>query len=225
MRLRTISIAALIVVANVTNVRADLLLGAQIGGGPLRLDDLEDFWDDFGIHHDTDPLAFNWELSGTWRFAARHAVRLAAGRITTSVDLFIVSAFDPPFSMGFWTSEQNFTAIPISLSYEFSIWATTPGAVTMAGVGGDYYMAEIEGLEVSYHDDPLLAGAYHGSREGNGYGFHGYLRQTALIAENLSLSGMLRGRWADSMAFDDSDGDFPVEFMSLDLSLGIEWRI
>lgn len=219
MRLGTILIGALFVTLAATPTRADILLGVQAGAGYLRLGDLEDFWDQFGINHNTDDLAFQWEVSGTWRFAPRHAVRLSVERITTSINLYFLSPF------GSLLSEQNLTTVPICASYEFAIATTPSGASTLLGLGGGIYATEIEGNELNYFGDPALDSIVHHSREGTGYGFHGYLRQTAPISERLAISGMLRGRWADGMAFDDSEQDVPVDFTDFDFAVGLEWKI
>lgn len=219
MRLRILSIAAVMVMLSVAGVRAELLIGAQAGAGPLGFDDLEDFWDDFDLHHDTDPLAFYWEIAGTWRFAERHAARLAVERITTSVTLF----FSDPF--GTLRSEQNFTAIPVSLSYELALTRSASGAATSLGVGASMYWSELEGNSEFYASDPAFNSVYHSSREGEGYGFHGYVKQVAPITERLFLSGMIRGRWADAMSFEEDDGSVPVNLSGLDVSLGVEWEI
>lgn len=219
MQLRALSIAAAMVMASVGGVRAELLIGAQAGAGPLRFDDLEDFWDDFDLHHDTDPLAFYWEIAGMWRFAERHAARLSVERITTSVT---VSLSDP---FGTLRSEQNFTAIPISLSYELALTRSASGAATSLGVGASVYWSEFEGNTEFYAADPSFDSIDHSSRKGEGYGFHGYVKQVAPITDRLFLSGMIRGRWADAMSFEDEDGSVPVNLSGLDVSLGVEFEI
>ena len=205
--------------------RAELLVGGQIGAGHLQLGELEDFWNEFSIGHDADDLALHWELSATWRFAERHAVRLSVERITMSIMLHDPAYFDPPFSMGFLLSEKNFETVPVSISYEFVLHQSTRGASTLAGAGAGVYISEIEGNEVFYHEDPLLSSVYHGSRKGEGYGFHAYVRQSAPILDHLSLTGMLRGRWADGMAFDDSERDYAVDFVDFDVAVGVEWNM
>ncbi len=222
MRLGSILVGAVIVTLSATATRAEVLLGVQAGAGYLRFGDLEDFWDEFGVNHHNDDLAFQWEVSGTWRFAPRHALRLSVERITSSVALHAVSA---PLATAFFYSDQNFSTIPVCISYEFALRRSEQGALTLAGVGGGVYMSEIEGDVVSYSEDPLSAGTQHDSRDGTGYGFHAYLRQTAPISERLSISGMVRGRWADGMAFDEGDDDVAVDFTDIDFAVGLEWKM
>ncbi len=222
MRLGSILVGTVIVTLAVGTSRAEVLLGLQAGAGHLRLSELEDFWDEFDVSHDTDDLAFQWEVSGTWRFAPRHAVRLSVERITSSTALHAVSA---PLATSFFYSDQNFETIPVCIGYEFTLRRSGHGALTLAGVGGGVYATKIEGDVTTYSEDPLSAGTDFESRKGNGYGFHGYLRQTAPISERLSMSGMIRGRWADGMAFDDSEGEIPVEFTDIDFAVGLEWKI
>jgi hypothetical protein len=218
LRLRSIVAGTAIVVVLTAPVRAEVLLGGQVGAGPLRFNQLEDFWNDFNLHHDTNPLALYWELSATWRFAERHAIRLGIERITTSVVLYTI----PPF--GVLTTEQNFDAVPVCLSYEFLLLRSEGGSSTSLGLGGGIYRTEIEGIEAYYNEDPTFNSIQHHSREGEGYGFHGYVRQTAPITDRLSLSAMIRGRWADGMAFEEDDGSIPVDFTGLDVDLGLEWK-
>jgi hypothetical protein len=222
--LKSILLGAVIVIVAAGASRGDVLIGVQAGAGYLRFGELEDFWDEVGLSHHTDDLAFQWEVSATWRLAARHALRVSVERLTTSVALHTASDFGAPFGMAFLYSDQSFDTVPISLGYEFVLRGSERGASTLAGVGVGYYMTELEGEEVTYSDDPLLVGSLHHSREGDGYGFHGYLRQTAPVSNRLSLSGMLRGRWVDAMAFDD-DGDIPVDFTDFDFAVGLEWQI
>ena len=224
MRSSAILIGAVIVALAAGPSRGEVLLGVQAGGGYLRFDDLEDLWDEGGVNHHTDDLAFQWEVSATWRLAARHALRASVERISTSVQLYAVSDFGPPLGSAFLYSDQSFDTVPVSLGYEFTLRRSEGGAATLAGVGVGYYITELEGDQATYADDPLVVGSLPYSREGDGYGFHGYLRQTAPISERLSLTGMLRGRWADAMAFDD-DGEIPVDFTDFDFALGVEWKI
>jgi hypothetical protein len=189
----------------------------------LRLGDLEDFWDEVDINHHTDDLAFQWEISGTWRFAQRHALRLSVERITTSVAVHAAADLGPFAS--FLYADLEFETIPVCIGYEFALRRSEHGALTLAGLGVGYYVSELGGEEVYYEGDPVVAYSRHDTREGDGYGFHGYLRQTAPISDRLSLSGMLRGRWADAMAFDDADGDIAVDFTDFDFAVGLEWEI
>lgn len=219
MHLRSIVIGVGILVVSAGPLRADFSVGAQVGAGPLTLNELEDFWDELDLHHDDDALALCWELSAAWQFAQRHAMRVSAGQITASIEVYYV---DP--SLGALTSQQNFEAIPVCASYEFELLRCEHGASTWLGLGAGLYLTELEGNEASYigFPEPIIV---HHSRDGNGYGFHGYLRQTAPISERLSLSGMIRGRWADGMAFDDNEGDIPVDFTMVDVGIGLEWRL
>ncbi len=216
---------AVVVLFCATPSRAEFFIGAQVGAGRLQLHDLEDSWSEFGVGYDDDDLALQWELSATWRFAERHAIRLSVERITTEVILHHTVDFDPPTSMGFFWSEQNFETLPVSASYEFAMWCSQGRAATLIGLGGGIYFSEIEGDVVLYHDDPVLAGSFPDSREGKGYGFHLYLRQTAPITDRLFLSGSVRGRWADGMAFDDDARDIPMEIFDFDVVIGLEWEI
>jgi len=224
MRLAVMFFAAAIVTLGVNTSRGDVLLGVQAGAGFLRLDDLEEFWDEVGLHHNTDNLAFQWEVSATWRMAPRHALRLSVERITTTVVVYDAYTL-PPLGMFSLYSDQNLASIPISIGYEFAMRRSEQGALTLVGFGVGYYMSEFEGDEVFVSDDPSLTGSHHDSREGNGYGFDGYLRQTAPLSERLSMSGMVRGRWADAMAFDDSDATVPFKFTDFDFAVGLEWKI
>jgi hypothetical protein len=115
--------------------------------------------------------------------------------------------------------EWDFETFPVSASYELTLRGAEPGALTLLGVGAGYYMSEVTGKLVRTINPQT------DTRRGDGYGFHGYLRQTALIADHVSLSGMIRGRWADGMALDDNDGDVKVEFTGVDVSMGLEYRI
>lgn len=225
MRLGAILVSVGLLVVTASASRADFSVGAQLGAGHVALGELEDFWDEFGLNHDSDALALQWEVSATWRFASTHAVRLSVERITMSIAINDTLSFAPPFGLGFYWSDLDFESIPICVTYEFTLRASETRSLTLIGIGAGYYITELEDTSVLYHDDALVAGASSASREGHGYGFHGYLRQTAPISERLSLSGMLRGRWVDGMAFDDSDGDIPVEFTGFDIALGLEWKI
>lgn len=215
MRLGSIVVSVAIVAVFATTPHADVLIGAQIGAGHMPMSDWEDSWKGLGAGYDSDPLGLYWELSGTWSFADRHAARFSVGRITTSA--FVV--FDV-VSMFTTTINWDFETFPVCLSYEFTLRSSS-SALTLLGAGAGYYISELHGTAVSR--GPLVGD--HGTRSGDGYGFHGYLRQTAPISERLSLSGMVRGRWVDGMAFDDNDGDVPVEFSGFDMAIGLEWKI
>ncbi len=189
-----------------TAPRADDVLGAQIGAGYLPMNDWEDFWDGAVDGYHQDRLGLYTEFAFTSRFTQRHAVRFTFEWITTSASSE--------------TIDWDFETFPVSASYELTLRGAEPGALTMLGVGGGYYMSEVTAKE---HD--VINPSTDETRNGDGYGFHAYLRQTALIADRVSLSGMIRGRWADGFAFDDADDDIKVEFTGIDVSMGIEYRI
>lgn len=205
---RGVLIGVAIVMACASAPRADDALGVQVGAGYLPMSDWEDFWEEAVGDYQQDRLGLYTEFSFTSRFTQRHAIRFTFEWITTSA-----SAGDQ--------LEWDFETFPVSLSYELTLRGAEPGALTQLGVGGGYYMSSVETREHSTLPNPSLPEA----RNGDGYGFHGYLRQTALIADHVSLSGMIRGRWADGMAFDDADDDIKVEFTGFDVSMGIEYRI
>jgi hypothetical protein len=222
MRLGSILVGAVIVTLAVGTPRSEILIGAQAGGGYLRLGELEDFWDEAGVNYDSNDQAFQWEIAGTWRFARRHAVRLSVERITTLFAVHVAAV--GPFGAAFLYSDLEFETIPVCIGYEFTLRRSEHRALTLAGLGVGYYVSELGGEEVFYEGDPVVAYTRHDARDGDGYGFHGYLRQTAPISDRLSLSGMLRGRWADAMAFDDNEGDIPVDFTGFDVALGLDWE-
>lgn len=223
MRLRSMVVGVTILVACASAVRAEgISIGAQAGGGHYAFGDLEDAWNDFGIENDTDDLGFGWEFYATWSFAQRHAARVSVGRIGTSVSLHTLVLADP-FSV--LVAELDLKTIPICLSYEFALRESGGGARTLLGVGGGFYISEIETTEFDYSEDPLLEFGFTSNREGNGYGVHGYLRQTAPISERLALSGMISGRWVDALAFEDDDGSVAADFSGVDFALGLEWKL
>jgi len=203
---RAVLIGVGFVVLGATAPRADDSLGAQVGAGYLPLKDWEDFWEEAVGDYQQDRLGLYTEFSFTSRLTHRHALRFTFEWITTRA-----SAGE--------TLEWDFETFPVSASYELTLRGAEPGALTMLGVGAGYYMSTVEARN-DQTPNPTSE-----TRRGDGYGFHGYLRQTALIADHLSLSGMIRGRWADGMAFDDNDGDLKVEFTGVDVSMGIEYRI
>ena len=206
MHVRTVLIGVAIVMVCARAPRADDALGAQIGAGYLPMNDWEDFWEGAAGDYQQDRLGLYAEFSFTSRFTQRHAVRFTFEWITTSA-----SAGE--------TLEWDFETFPVSASYELTLRGAEPGALTLLGVGAGYYMSSVE-TRLGQTPNPTSD-----TRNGDGYGFHGYLRQTALIADHVSLSGMIRGRWADGMAFDDADGDIKVDFTGIDVSMGIEYRI
>jgi hypothetical protein len=216
MRLGSIAVGVAVLVLFARSPRAgEVLIGAQVGAGHMPLSDWEEY-SDFGAGYEADPLGQYWEVSATWRFAPRHAARLSVERITTSA----VATYEIP-SLFTITVDWEFKTWPICLNYEFTLRRSDSDAYTLLGAGGGFYTSEVQGTEVI--SDPLVYVV--GTRSGDGYGFHGYLRQTAPISEQLSLSGMVRGRWADGMAFDDEEGDIPVEFSGFDMAIGLEWKI
>jgi hypothetical protein len=179
------------------------------------MSDWDDFWQDTaGSVSQEGHLGLYTEVSLTSRLTQRHALRFTFEWITTSS----WAAFDLG-GTGAYTVEWDFETFPVCASYELTLRGAGPGVLTTLGVGAGYYMSEVKSSTIGFINPTS------DTRHGDGYGFHGYLRQTALIAEHLSLSGMIRGRWADGMAFDDNEGDIQVEFSGVDVSLGLEWRI
>ena len=211
-RMRSIFFGALLVVLGASPSVADDALGVQVGAGYLPMKDWEDFWvDALGPGYEQDRLGLYTEFSFTSRFTRRHAVRFSFEWITTSAS--------GPAGVGGEALKWDFETIPVSASYELTLAGAEPGALTILGMGAGYYMSEVTSKTVGGINPDVS------TRNGDGYGFHGYLRQTALIADHVSLSGMIRGRWADGMALDDADGDIKVEFTGVDVSMGIEYRI
>jgi hypothetical protein len=211
MRLRTLLIGIGLLATSVASTRAESVLGAQVGAGYIPMSDWEDF---AGPGYEQDRLGLFTEVWFTSRVSHSSAFRFALEWITTSSwEAVSVGGFSDV------VVEWDFQTIPFSVSYEHTLRRAGVGALTLVGAGVGYYMSEVTG-KVSGDINPSSA-----TRDGDGYGIHAYLRQTALIADRLSLSGMIRGRWADGMAFDDNDGDVPVEFSGVDVSLGLEWRI
>ena len=206
MNLRAVLVGVGFVMVCATAPHADDVLGAQVGAGYLPMSDWEDFWQGAVGNYRQDRLGLYAEASFTSRFTQRHAVRFTFEWITTSA-----SAGE--------ALEWDFETFPVSASYELTLRGAEPGALTLLGVGAGYYMSSVEARN---HQTPNPTSD---TRNGDGYGFHGYLRQTALIADHVSLSGMIRGRWADGMALDDNDGDVKIEFTGVDVSMGIEYRI
>lgn len=210
--MRSILAGVVMVAVLVGVVRSEtILLGAQVGAGHLPMNEWEDF---AGFTYQHDRLGLYSEFSVTSRFAQRHALRFSLEWIKTSS-----SETTSVQGIGDITVEWDFEAIPFSASYEFALRQSASDAFTLLGVGAGYYMSDVTG-KISGGTNPST-----GERSGEGYGFHGYVRQTAPISERLSLSGMLRGRWANGMAFDDNEGDVAVEFTGVDVSIGLEWEI
>jgi hypothetical protein len=206
MNVRAVLIGVGFAVLGASAPRADDSLGMQVGAGYLPLTDWEDFWEEAVGDYQQDRLGLYTEFSFTSRLTHRHGLRFTFEWITTRA-----SAGE--------TLEWDFETFPVSASYELTLRGAEPGALTMVGVGAGYYMSTVE-VRNDQTPNPTSE-----TRRGDGYGFHGYLRQTALIADHVSLSGMIRGRWADGMALDDNDGDLKVEFTGVDVSMGIEYRI
>ncbi|HEU4929187.1 MAG TPA: hypothetical protein VFU38_05105 [Candidatus Krumholzibacteria bacterium] len=215
MHVRAVLIGVGFVMVCATAPRADEALGVQVGAGYLPMKDWEDFWD--GVTegaYQHDRLGLYTEVSLTSRLTQRHAIRFTFEWITTSAWAAVNQGEVDAHSI-----EWDFETFPVSASYELTLRGAEPGALTLLGVGAGYYMSEVTGKTVG-RINPVTE-----TRRGDGYGFHAYLRQTALIADHFSLSGMIRGRWADGMALDDNDGDVKVEFTGVDVSMGIEYRI
>ena len=215
MDVRALFVGVAFVVVSAGTSLADDALGIQAGAGYLPMKDWEDFWGDVAEgNYQHDRLGLYTEVSFTSRLTKHHALRFTFEWITTSawaaVNLGEVDAH---------SLEWDFETFPVSASYELTLRGAEPGALTTMGVGAGYYMSEVNARTIG------AINPESSTRRGDGYGFHGYLRQTALIADHLSLSGMIRGRWADGMAFDDIDGDIKVEFTGVDVSMGIEYRI
>jgi hypothetical protein len=181
-----------------------------------------DLWEgELGAWYDADRLALFADVYGKSSHG-RHGLKASAGYIATSAHATLVSAPQPGFRT--IVVDWDFTGVPLSLEYEFSLRensVTTP----FFGAGPSVYYSHLRSnLRVPYASDQILIGPNSGERDGWGYGLSGYVGQRAVITESLLLSAMLRGRWADGMAFTDSDGDVSIHFTGVDLSLGLEWN-
>jgi len=201
----------------------DVTAGAQVGAGWLPMNDWEDVFASGGSY-DADEAGLYGELFATLQVRPRHALRVSVERIATSASLVSGVEFGAGPSTAVVLADWDFSTIPVCVSYEYTLRRSPGGARSIVAGGGGLYFSKVEAdLVEVFNPDPNVSFGETGVRDGTGYGFHAYFRQTAPVSDRLSLTGMLRGRWADGMAFDDSDGDIAVEFSGVDLSVGVQW--
>lgn len=201
-------------------------IGANAGSGQVPLTDWADFFGGVQYsHYESDRLALYWELFSRLAIADHHIVKLSVERITTSSSLAAVSVFSPGPGSATSTTEWDFSTVPVSLTYEFHLLGFDATSTPYLGAGAAVYFSAVETVTRTLYspDDRVDLLPDSATRDGEGYGFHGYVGQRTRITDKLSLSAQIRGRWADGMGFSEDPEDIDVDFTGIDLTVGLEW--
>lgn len=204
-----------------------LTIGAQVGSVHMPMSDWEEFFGSVqGTDYSSDRLGPCADLLGRLSFG-RHSIRAAVGFVRTSARGTFVSVFIPPPGASTFTTEWDFTGIPISVAYEFGVRGGAGATTTFLGAGTSLYHSRVNGRQRVLYPPDLAAfvGQPSIARDGWGYGFHGYLGQRAAITRRLSLTATVRASWSDGMGFTDDEGGIAVRFSGADVTVGIEYGL
>lgn len=170
---------------------------------------------------------FNLYTGGTihYRLRSHHAVSVGIEVLKTSPSLRISQRLideqgndlGPFITVTHWKMQ----GIPLTVGYEYTFGVDSSHWAPVVGVGGSYWVSQVEGQTTVLSPPTGVASPPPLKRTGKGYGLQVSIGVRLQVTRHLVGIPQLRYRYANGMAFSGRKQDIDVEFTGIDGSVGV----